>query len=70
MTKQEFGARLQKLREEKGLSQWEFGRLVRMSGTRVGVYERGNFLPTYVTADRFARGLGVTVSELLGGEAL
>lgn len=63
--RQTFGANVRRLRLEKGLSQEEFGFAADIDRTYVSGVERGLRNPTLLLAEKFARGLGVELHELL-----
>lgn len=63
--RQVFGTNVRRLRLEKGLSQEEFGFAAGIDRTYVSGVERGLRNPTLLLADKFARGLGVELDELL-----
>ena len=58
-------APMQRLREETGCSQEEFTFRVGLHRAYVGDIERGEKNVTLVTADKLARGLGLTLARLL-----
>src|SRR5689334_5922412 len=60
------GARLRARREALGLSQAELAEKIGISTNYVGVLERGLKLPALDTLVLLAKGLEVSVSELLG----
>lgn len=60
-----FGTNVRRLRLEKGLSQEEFGFAAGIDRTYVSGVERGLRNPSLVLADKFAKGLGVELRELL-----
>jgi len=63
--RQVFGTNVRRLRLEKGLSQEEFGFAAGIDRTYVSGVERGLRNPTLLLADKFAKGLGVELDELL-----
>jgi transcriptional regulator with XRE-family HTH domain len=60
-----FGTNVRRLRLEKGLSQEEFGFAAGIDRTYVSGVERGLRNPSLVLAEKFAKGLGVELRELL-----
>ncbi|WP_321325437.1 helix-turn-helix transcriptional regulator [uncultured Parasphingorhabdus sp.] len=60
-----FGTNVRRLRLEKGLSQEEFGFAAGIDRTYVSGIERGLRNPSLVLAEKFAKGLGVELRELL-----
>lgn len=64
----QFSRRLRKLRQEKGLSQSDLGRLAGLHMMQVGKYERGEGYPAAESLIGLARALGVTVDFLLTGD--
>lgn len=61
-----FGQKLAKLRQEKNLSQQEFGSLLGISRGMVAYYESCAKNPTIEFVEKVASTFGVTVAELLG----
>lgn len=62
---QRFGALVRRLRSERGFSQEGFAFRVGLHRTYMGDIERGEKNVTLVTADKLARGLGLTLAGLL-----
>lgn len=60
-----FGTNVRRLRLERGLSQEEFGFAAGIDRTYVSGVERGLRNPSLVLAEKFAKGLGVELRELL-----
>ncbi len=60
-----FGVLVRRLREERGFSQEGFALRVGLHRTYVGDIERGEKNVTLVTADKLAKGLGLTLAALL-----
>lgn len=60
-----FGAMVRQLREERGFSQEGFALRVGLHRTYMGDIERGEKNVTLVTADKLAKGLGLTLASLL-----
>ena len=62
-----FGKRVRLLREATGLSQEGFALHCGLHRTYVGGIERGERNPTLESMALLAKGLGVTISELVAG---
>ena len=60
-----FGELVRSLRKEQSFSQEEFAFRVGLHRTYMGDIERGEKNVTLVTADKLARGLGLTLAGLL-----
>ena len=61
-----FGKRLRALREGRGLTQLELGRIIKLSPSTIGMYESGRRDPDSETLRTLAEYFGVTVDYLLG----
>lgn len=61
----QFASNLRRLRQAAGLTQDGLGRAVLMDGAEISRYERGERDPQLRNMVRLARGLGVTVAELV-----
>jgi transcriptional regulator with XRE-family HTH domain len=61
-----FGERLKVLREQRSLSQEEFGRVFNVAQTTIGMYERGNREPNFEKLKQFADFFGVSIDYLIG----
>lgn len=59
------GRKIQKLRQDKDISQVEMAEMIGVSGTYVGFIEQGVRNPSIATLDKIARVLRVKMSELL-----
>lgn len=59
------GKNIRKLRERKNISQEEFGELVGVHRTYVGMVERGEKNITIFSLRKFAEALGVQVRDLI-----
>jgi transcriptional regulator with XRE-family HTH domain len=64
----DFGKRLRKLREERGLSLAELGELTGVGKIPIARFEWGTFEPRLNTLRKLARALEVTLDELVGFE--
>jgi len=60
------GKRLKKLREEKGLSQIELGKILNIANSTLSMYESNSRQPDYNTLQKLANFFGVTTDYLLG----
>lgn len=60
------GERLAELREEKGLTQEEFGTIFSLTQDTISNYERGKTTPDDDTKVRFAKYFNVSLDYLLG----
>ncbi len=60
-----FGELVRRLRKEQGFSQEEFAFRVGLHRTYMGDIERGEKNVTLVTAEKLAKGLGLTLAGLL-----
>ncbi len=61
-----FSERLVALRKEKGISQYEFAKIMSISRSTISGYESEGKEPTYTTLRRFAEYFGVSADYLLG----
>jgi transcriptional regulator with XRE-family HTH domain len=61
-----FGQRLRKLREEKGDTQKQLARVLNVSESTIGMYERGEREPNFETLNKIANYFGVPVDYLMG----
>lgn len=64
--KQRLGARIREFREQRGMSQEECAHACRVSRVYLGSLERGDQACTIEVLDRIARGLDLSVVDLLG----
>jgi transcriptional regulator with XRE-family HTH domain len=62
------GARLQGLRDERGLSQSSLAEATGLTRAGIGSIESGRTLPTVASVEQIARGLGVSAAWLAYGE--
>ncbi|MFD3707634.1 helix-turn-helix domain-containing protein [Nocardia sp. NPDC058658] len=63
----QLGDCLRRLREQSGKSQDTLANDSGLHRTYVGAVERGERNPTYLTLVKYARGLGITVTDLVAG---
>ena len=63
--RRKLGARVQRLRQDQGLSQEEFADRAGLHRTYVSGVERGIRNPTVTVLGKLAAGLGVTLPELV-----
>ena len=64
------GHRLQLLRSQKGLSQVELARRLRISASAIGMYEQGRREPSLERLVLLAQELEVTIDYLLTGRCI
>ncbi len=62
-----FAANVRRIREEKGLSQAALDRAAGLHRTEVGRIEGGNTEPRLMTLAILAKGLGVSIDEMIAG---
>lgn len=62
---QQFGIRVRKLREAKGISQERLGSLANVHRTYIGMIERAEKNITLGNMEKIARALGVRVRDLV-----
>jgi transcriptional regulator with XRE-family HTH domain len=60
-----FGRKMQKVRQSKGITQEELASMLSMHRTYIGLIERGERNPTVRTLYKIAKALKVKASELL-----
>lgn len=65
-----FGERLRKERKQRRLTQRQLAVLVGMPRSQISHFERGARDPSILSARSLARGLGISLSELLMGLGL
>lgn len=58
------GERVRKARKERGLTQERLAEIVGVSSTYIGFIEQGQRVPSIKTADKLARVLKITLSDL------
>lgn len=63
-----FAERLKELREEKGLSQRQLGKLVGVSDRAIGLWEKKLRIPNLEIASEIARFFNVSIDYLAGLE--
>jgi transcriptional regulator with XRE-family HTH domain len=61
----QFGGRIKKLRQEKGLTQEQFAILSGLHKNYIGMVERGERNPSLKNIEIIAKGLGISVSDLM-----
>ena len=64
----ELGKRVEKIRKEKGLSQAQLANMIDKDQQSIQRLEAGNINPSYYYLHEVARGLGVSLIELLDFE--
>lgn len=64
----QFGRRLRKLRQDRGLSQAALARLAKIHVMQVGKYERGEGYPAVESLVGLSRALGTSIDFLVSGE--
>lgn len=57
---------LRRLREDKGITQAELGKILSISPSTIGMYEQGRRSPDYDTLNKIADYFGVSTDKLLG----
>lgn len=65
----EFGSRLRKIRDDKGLSQSELAEKAGMQPSAISHFESGRRAPSFDNLKRLADALSLTVDYLLGRQA-
>lgn len=65
-----FGAKILRLRKDRGWSQPKVGKMIDTSGAIVGRYERGEITPSIEVARKLADAFGVTVDSLVSDREL
>lgn len=66
--KNTLGGRIRELRDDKDMSQKEFGKLFNLAESTIGMYERDSRKPSYETLQKMADYFSVTREYLLSGE--
>lgn len=61
---------LRQLREDKGITQAELGKILSISPSTIGMYEQGRRSPDYDTLNKIADYFGVSTDKLLGRDSL
>lgn len=61
-----FGKRVKELRVEKNLTQDQFAQLCGLHKNYIGMIERGERNPSLINIEVIARGLEISLSELMG----
>lgn len=62
-----FAANVKRIRDEKGLSQFDLERAANLHRTGIGRIEGGTVEPRLITLHALAKGLSVTMDELVAG---
>lgn len=62
---EKLGSNLKRIRTEKGISQGDIGRELKVSRGFISTIENGKTNPTLSTITKLAKALGVSVDELL-----
>ncbi|MBX2976816.1 MAG: helix-turn-helix transcriptional regulator [Ignavibacteriaceae bacterium] len=60
-----FGKRLKELRTQQGLTQEQFARKCGLHKNYIGMVERGERNPSLINIEIIAKGLGISISELM-----
>ena len=60
-----FGSRIADLRKQQNLSQEDFANKCSLFRTYIGAIERGEKSPTLNTIEKLAKGLNISITELL-----
>jgi transcriptional regulator with XRE-family HTH domain len=68
--KKKLGIAIRELREHKGLTQGELGRLAELSTSQISNIERGEYAPSIDALEKIARALRVKLPELFGFDLL
>lgn len=63
---EQFGRRIQKLREKRRVSRKTMAELIGISRTSLGNYERGDRAPDIIVASKIADYFDISMDELLG----
>ena len=61
---QRLGENLRQIRKEKGMTQLELGKKLKLDVGYISYLENGKKNPTVMTIEKIAKALGVSVSEL------
>jgi transcriptional regulator with XRE-family HTH domain len=65
--KEQVGESIRALRKKRGLKQWELANAIKMREGQLSRYERGIAEPRIEALVRIAKGLGVTLDQLVLG---
>lgn len=60
------GARIKDVRNQRSLTQNELAALCKLNRNYIGMLERGERNPTYITLSGIAKSLGMPMSKLIG----
>ena len=61
----QFGAKVRLLRQERGLTQFELAAKCGLDRNYIGMFERGERNPSYLSMLKIANGLDVNIKEML-----
>ena len=64
--REEFGVRLRKIREQKGMLQKDLAKKIGIPSSQICRYEKGKLLPVITTLEWLCDALKVSATELLG----
>ncbi len=67
MELKQLGKRIKQVRNEKGLTQFDLAAKINTDESSIARFEIGGTNPTYLTLLKIAKGLDVSLSELLSG---
>ena len=70
MDSKKIGAFIAMNRKAKGLTQEQLGERLGVSNKTVSRWENGNYMPDLSLLEPLSRELGITLNELLAGEAI
>ena len=60
------GHRIKDVRNQKHMTQTELAAVCKLNRNYIGMLERGERNPTYITLLRLANNLGMTITQLIG----
>ena len=67
MELKQLGKRIKQVRNEKGLTQFDLATKINTDESSIARFEIGGTNPTYLTLQKIAKGLEVSLSELMSG---